>query len=62
VVTIISIFNLGSRGEILKPPGGGVPQTMVFRYKEIGDLRYFAGNIEETVMFLSKYSEATSLE
>jgi hypothetical protein len=27
-----------SRGEILRPPGESVPQTIVFRYKEIWDI------------------------
>jgi hypothetical protein len=39
-----------SYGEILRPPGGSVSQTIVFRYKEI------VGNIGKTVMVLSKYS------
>jgi hypothetical protein len=41
-----------SRGEILRPPENSVPQTIVFRNKEIGD--NCLGSIEKK--FLSKYS------
>jgi hypothetical protein len=46
--------SLALRGEILRPPENSVPQTIVYRYQEIGDI--LCGNHRKTVMFLSKYS------
>jgi hypothetical protein len=42
------------RGEILRPPENSVPQTIVFRNKDIVDK--LCGKQRKKVMFLSKYS------
>jgi hypothetical protein len=39
-----------ARAEILRPTGGSVSQTIVFRYEEIGDKLYCIRNIENKVM------------
>jgi hypothetical protein len=41
-------------GEILRPPENSIPQTLVFRSKEIGDK--LCEKHWKKVMFLSKYS------
>jgi hypothetical protein len=37
---------------ILRPPGGSVSQTIVFRYKEIGDIQYCARNIGKSYVLV----------
>jgi hypothetical protein len=54
-----SIFNyllnkFPLRGAILRPPGGNVSQTIVFRYTNISGT--YAYETSEKVMILSKYS------
>jgi hypothetical protein len=43
-----------TRGKILRTPENSVPQTIVFRYKDIGDK--LCGKHRKKVMFHSKYS------
>jgi hypothetical protein len=43
-----------TRGEILRPPGGSVSQTIVFGYEEIRDI--LLTKHRKKVMLLSKYS------
>jgi hypothetical protein len=51
---VFVVLRLQHEGEILRPPENSVPQTIVFRSKEIGYKS--CGKHRKKIMFLSKYS------